>query len=114
MFGKDNKLMAKMDALKGMSSALKEDSKKPMGEELQKKKMERVVVEAPDKAGLLKGLTKAEELIRAKYGEMGLDDKSMSSSEPSVDMGDDEEEEMEGMDDACPMCGESMHDMHKH
>lgn len=84
----DKKLLAKYAALKKTSDSLKEDARKPIGEELAKKKMNKVTVMAPDEKSLEKGLTKAQELLKAKFGEMGL-----------------EEDEMEEMDEeSCPMC----------
>lgn len=94
----EKKLKAKRAALLGMSSKLREDSRSPMKEELGKRKMQKVTVIAPDKKGLTKGLSKAEELIKAKFGELGL-----------------EEDEMEEIAEGdCPICGDSTEDEHEH
>lgn len=99
----DKKLAAKKAALKGMSSKLREDSRKPMGDELGKKKMEKITIMAPDKKGLEKGLSKAQEILKAKFGELGLEEEEM------------EEMDSEGSeDDKCPICEDSMKDMHEH
>ena len=99
------KLEAKMAALKGMSSKLREDTRSPMKDELTKKKMQKVTVIAPDKEGLKKGLSKAEELLRAKYGELGLDEEEME---------EESEESSEDSEDGCPICDDSLEDMHEH
>ena len=83
---------ARKEMLQRMSSDLREKTRKPASDELKSKKMEKVTVMAPDKKGLEKGLSKAQELLRAKFGELGLPEDEMEES--------DEEAE------ACPMCGD--------
>lgn len=89
------KLEAKIAALKKTSNELKEGTRKGLGEELAKKKVSKVTVIAPDEKGLAKGLSKAEELLKAKFGEKGLSEKDMEES--------DEGEELEH---ECPMCSD--------
>lgn len=86
---KDKKLDVKKAILQKMSQGLREDSKKNLGEGLKAKKLQKVTILAPDEEGLEKGLSTAQKLLKAKYGEMGLDEADM----------DDEESEHE-----CPMC----------
>ena len=100
----DKKLAAKKAALQGMSSKLRDESRKPMGEELGKRKMEKITIMAPDKKGLKKGLSKAQQILKAKFGEMGLEEDEMDYM--------DEAAEME--EGSCPVCGESMDDEHEH
>ena len=69
----DKKMLAKYAALKKTSDSLKEDAKKPIGDELKAKKLSKVTVMAPDEKSLEKGLTKAQELLRAEFGEKGLE-----------------------------------------
>lgn len=76
-----------MAALKKTSNELREDSKKPFGEELKAKKLSKVTVAAPDEKSLVKGLSKAQQLIKEKFGDLGL-----------------EEDEMEEDHEDCPMC----------
>ena len=73
----DKKLQAKYAALKKTSDSLKEDTRKPFAEELGKKKLSKVTVMAKDEKGLEKGLTKAQELLKAKFGELGLEEDEM-------------------------------------
>jgi len=97
---KDMKLQAKKDALMGMSSKIKDEARSPLKDELGKKKMS-VTVVAPDEKSLQKGLSKAEEILKAKFGKLGLDEESMEEAE-------------EGSEDSCPICGDSLEDMHEH
>lgn len=84
-------MMAKYAALKKTSDSLREDSKKPFGEDLKAKKMSKITVAAPDEKSLAKGLSKAQEILKAKFGEMGLEEDEMS-------------EETEGEEIDCPAC----------
>lgn len=77
----NKKLMAKYAALKKTSDSLREDSKKSFGDDLKSKQLSKVTVMAKDEEGLKKGLSKAEELLRAKYGEKGLSEEDMEESE---------------------------------
>jgi hypothetical protein len=97
----DPKLLAKKHALMGMSSKIKDDTRMPLKDGLAEKKKIKLVIEAPDKAGLVKGLSKAEEILKKKFGELGLSEDSM-----------DDMDEMSG--EGCPICGESIEDMHEH
>lgn len=85
----DKKLLAKKQALMGLSNKLKEDTRKPMAEELGKKKLSKVTVMAKDEKGLEEGLTKAQQLLKAKFGKLGLDEETM--------------EEVDA-EEACPVC----------
>lgn len=90
---KDKKLDVKKAMLQKLSQDLREGSKKSFGDELKSKKMQKVTVIAPDEKGLEKGLSKAQQLLKAKFGEMGLEE--------------DEMEEMDGEESSeheCPMC----------
>ena len=84
-------MLAKKEALQNMSKSIKEDSRKPMSDELKAKKLQKVTVMAPDEEGLEKGLSKAQEILKAKFGKLGLDEDEM----------EDMDEHMEN----CPICG---------
>lgn len=72
-----------------MSKGLRDSSYKGIGEGLKGKKLSKVTVAAPDEETLEKGLTMAQKLIKAKFGEKGLSEDEM-------------EEEVEHED--CPIC----------
>lgn len=86
----DAKLLAKKQALMGMSSKLKAEARSPMKEELASKKKMKVIIEAPDEKSAMEGLSKAQELLRAKFGSLGLDEGTM--------------EELDGEEIDCPAC----------
>jgi hypothetical protein len=88
----DRKLNAKKEMLERMSSSLREDSNKDIGKTLGEKKLSKVTVMAPDKKSLAKGLSKAQELLKQKYGDLGMDEEEMEEA--------DEEAEYED----CPKC----------
>lgn len=89
----DKKLNAKKLMLQKMSKDLRDSSNKSIGDELKsKKKPSPEMKELPKE----KALSKAEMLLRAKYGEMGLSEDSMEDSE---DDSEDSEEEAH-----CPAC----------
>ena len=73
---------ARKEMLSKMSDGMREDSKKSIGDSLKSKKLEKVTVVAPDKKGLAKGLSKAEELLKAKFGDKGLSDEDMEDISP--------------------------------
>lgn len=81
----DRKLLAKYHALKKTSDSLKEDSRKPIADELKAKKLSKVTVVAPDEKSLKKGLTKAQELLRAKFGDLGLEEDEMEEAEEELE-----------------------------
>lgn len=85
----DKKLQAKKEMLQKMSKNLHEDSKKSFGDELKAKK--KVIVEAPDDKSLEKGLSMAQKLLKAKFGDAGLDEESMEEADSE-------------MDEDCPAC----------
>jgi predicted methyltransferase len=87
----DKKLAAKKEMLQKMSKDLREDAHKGIGEDLKTKKLSKVTVMAPDDKSLAKGLSKAQELIKAKFGEKGLEEDTM----------DELDEEAE---ETCPEC----------
>lgn len=61
------------DEMRGMA---KEEKNKSRSELLKPKSMQKVTVMADSKEGLKKGLSKAEELMKAKLGENMMDDES--------------------------------------
>ena len=93
----NKKKMAKEEMLKLLSQMMSGEMYGDMGEGLKSKKMEKVTVMAPDKKGLEKGLSKAQMLMKAKFGE-----------EPEMDESEmhemSESPEMESSEDACEMC----------
>jgi hypothetical protein len=88
----DKKMAAKKAALMGMSSKLRDEARKPMAEDLKSKKMQKITIMAPDEEGLKKGLSKAEQILKAKFGAMGLEDEDMEMIDESMEHED------------CPMC----------
>ena len=90
----DKKLNAKKEMLERMSKNLREDSNKDIGKTLGEKKLSKVTVMAGDKKGLAKGLTKAQELLKAKFGDLGLEEDEMEEADEELD------EEYED----CPKC----------
>lgn len=81
----DRKLAAKKEMLQRMSKGLRDDSFKGIGDELKSKKMSKVTVVAPDDKSLAKGLSKAEELIKAKFGEKGLEKDAMEEADEELE-----------------------------
>lgn len=73
----EKKLDAKKAFLQKLSGKSRDDMYEGIGKSLKGKKIEKVTVAAPDKAGLKKGLSLAEKLLKAKYGEdADLEDES--------------------------------------
>lgn len=72
-----------------------------IGEGLKKKKFSKVEVVAKDKKGLEEGLSLAQKLMQAKFGDKVKDE-------------DESEESSEQESDECPICGESLADGHEH
>lgn len=88
----DKKKLARMEMLRKMSkSKPSEDLPSKLEEKLAPKRLSKVTVVAKDKEGLEKGLSKAQQILKAKLGEkLGLEDE------------DEEETEDEGY--SCPEC----------
>lgn len=83
------KKLARLEMLKALSKKKGSELHSEKGEVLGKKKLSKVTVMAPDKKGLEKGLSKAQEILKAKLGEtLGLDD----------------EEETEELEEECEHC----------
>lgn len=92
----DKKLDAKKAFLQKLSGKSRDDMYGGIGEALKDKKVKKVTVAAPDKEGLKKGLSLAEKLLKAKYGE-------------DADLEDESEEEAhcaECEDEGCEACEE--------
>jgi len=96
--------MKDLELKKEMLKMLKGDMKEMMGEEKEdlfkdlmkdKEGMQKVTVMAEDEEGLEEGLDKAQEILKAKYGEMDME----SPMEEAEEMMEDEME-----DEMCPKC----------
>lgn len=92
----NKKTAARFEMLKKMSKSKSSEMHEPsIGEALKKKKMSKVTVMAEDEEGLKKGLTKAQQILKAKLGEkLGLENEDESEES-------DEEEDEEY---SCPAC----------
>jgi hypothetical protein len=88
----DKKLEAKMASLKKLSGKSRDESNKGIGEALKSKKLKKVTVASPTEEGLKKGLSLAEKLMQAKFGEQEEEDS------------EELDHECEGED--CPYCKE--------
>lgn len=107
---KDKKLM--LEARKSGFQALRDDMKDLMKEEglghfskLMPKKMMKVTVAAPDEKSLEKGLSKAEQILKAKMGEPSEESKMESPLEESMEDEMESEEECEDCQGkGCPLC----------
>lgn len=101
------KQQARHEMLKKFSKSKGSELHEPtVGENLKAKKLSKVTVVSDSEDGLEKGLTKAQELLKAKLGaKFGLTDED-ESEEPSEESEDElEEEEAEEAHDvkACPV-----------
>lgn len=95
----DKKSLAKLEALKSLSKKKSSELNEPKADILKKKKLSKVTVIADDKKGLEKGLSKAQQILKAKLGKL-LDDESEEETEES-------EHECEECEDAgCEYCEE--------
>ena len=101
----DKKLNAKKLMLQKLSKDLRDTSNKSIGDELKSKKKP-----APEMKELPKekALSKAEQLLKAKYGEMGLSDDSMEDAEEDSEESEDEHEHCPACEDkGCAECEET-------
>lgn len=88
----NKKKQARFEALKGMAKSKFADKSfgSKVEEKLKAKRLSKVTVMAEDEEGLKKGLSKAQQILKAKLGEkFGLED---------------DEEEEEEHDEECPGC----------
>lgn len=67
---KKKMMLARKEMLKKLSNEKRSKMHEPMEKSLMPKKMQKVTVMAPDKEGLEKGLSKAQQILKAKLGEM--------------------------------------------
>jgi hypothetical protein len=82
-------IAAKKNALMSMRKGMRDKSLSPLGEEFKKSpKMMKVTVSAPDEEGLEEGISKAQKILAAKFGQM---DPSEMAHEMSEDEGEGEE-----------------------
>lgn len=80
----DNKhKKARMDMLKRISKEKMSEGHSGLGEMLKGKKLSKVEVIAKDKEGLEKGLSKAQQILKAKFGEEHSDDEDEMEKEDS-------------------------------
>jgi hypothetical protein len=78
----DKKKLARLEMLKKMSKDKSGEMYSPVGDKLKEKKLSKVTVIAPDKKGLEKGLSKAQQILKAKLGEkLGLEDGEEETEE---------------------------------
>lgn len=94
----DKKKMAKEMMLKKLSKLMHDDMYGEFGDGLKSKKLNKVTVMADSPEGLKKGLSKAEQIMRAKLKDGSLKDE--------YDMEDEyaSEEESEEEEESCPVC----------
>lgn len=87
----DKKKLARLEMLKQFSKKKSGEAHEPtLGEKLKSKKLSKVTVMSDSKEGLKKGLSKAQQILKAKLGEkLGLED---------------EEEDEQEHDEDCPGC----------
>lgn len=71
----DKKKLARMEMLRALSKKKSGEMHSPKGEKLKEKKLSKVTVIAKDKEGLEEGLSKAQQILKAKLGKM-LDEDS--------------------------------------
>lgn len=87
----DKKKAARFEALSKMSKDKSGDMFGPkVADKMKSKRLSKVTVMAEDEKGLAKGLTKAQQILKAKLGEM-FDEK-------------DEDESEEAEEHSCPAC----------
>jgi hypothetical protein len=100
----DKKQQARMEMLKALSKKKGSEIHAPKAEEFKKKKLSKVTVMSDSEEGLEKGLTKAQEILKAKLGKMFGDDSKEELEEECEEckgegcshcMEDEEEEETE-------------------
>lgn len=77
------KLEAKASMLKELSKKHKNSSFEGLDKELKSK--QKVTVMAPDKEGLEKGLTMAQKLLKARFGEIKEEEKEEDEACPECD-----------------------------
>lgn len=76
----DKKKLARMEMLKRLSKS-KPDISSSLGEALKGKKLSKVEVVSDSPEGLKKGLSKAEQILKAKLGDKAEDSEEESSEE---------------------------------
>lgn len=77
----DKKKLARMEMLRQMSKSKAGEAHKGIGDLLKGKKVQKVSVIAKDEEGLEKGLSKAQQILKAKLGEKLLDDEDEEMEE---------------------------------
>lgn len=102
----NKKLKARMEMLRKLSKDKGSDLHSGLGESLKGKKLSKVEVIAKDDKGLADGLSKAQQILKAKLGEKALEsDKEEESEESSDEYADGEEcEACEGK--GCEACSD--------
>lgn len=92
------KKLARLEMLKKFSKSKASEMHEPtVGENLKKKKLSKVTVMAEDEKGLTKGLSKAQQILKAKLGEKLLGKDEEESEEEYEDCA-----ECEGV--GCEVC----------
>jgi hypothetical protein len=103
----EKKHAAKLEMLKMLSKMMSDDGHEELGKGLEGKKLQKVTVAAPSSKGLAEGLSKAQQILKAKLGDKSMESESEDYSEEAPC------EECEGK--GCPMCeeesGEESEDM---
>lgn len=99
----DKKKLARMEMLRKLARKGREEDAEPsLKEALKKKKLSKVEVISDSKEGLTKGLSKAQEILKAKLGDKLL------SEDDSDDMHDEDCDICEGH--GCEYCEEEEED----
>lgn len=97
------KQKARMEMLKKLSKDKGSELHSGLGEKLKSKKFSKVEVIAKDEKGLNEGLSKAQQILKAKMGDQVLsDDKVDESEDESMEDSDEDCEVCHG--EGCPVC----------
>jgi hypothetical protein len=98
----NKKLKARMDMLKRLSKEKQSESHSGLGEALKGKKLSKVEVIAKDKKGLEEGLSKAQQILKAKLGDKLVEEEGEEEEEYEAE----ECEECAG--EGCEHCSEEI------
>lgn len=96
----NKKKLARMEMLKHLSKKKSSEMHEPKADALKGKKLSKVTIIAKDKEGLEKGLTKAQEILKAKLGKI-FDEADEDETEHDCESCKDE---------GCEECSEEEHD----
>lgn len=101
---KNKKSLARMEMLKRLAKSKGSDLHSGLGEKLKSKKLSKVEVIAKDEKGLQAGLTKAQQILKAKLGALPSEEEEVSGDEEAVAADEDGEETEEEAHEDCEYC----------